>query len=239
MSTSTTTFDDDLSHRVLGIGWGDVDLTVIQRFLAAAGDESTLWEAKGTKARPEQIRIAVAGMANGSGGFVLLGVERDGDSVWHASGLAFPHREPATWVSGVLAEQINPIPDFAVHIFDADADRAVAVVLVRPFLRQPGMVNGKYFIRRDGATMPLRHVADVDELREFIRQRTAVLPSAPTGVLPPAPTRAPGALGELQDRLDKQQVVLIVGGGVSRATLPHWSEASWRGLLEHAIRFCV
>ncbi len=80
----------------------DVDLAtltvdVLVTTLDAAGDEDSMWEAKGRDVRDARhLQRAVARLANRDGGIVVLGIERDSGR-WVACGVA-GRPEPGTWI---------------------------------------------------------------------------------------------------------------------------------------------
>ena len=124
-------------HRLFDEPWETLSLESVRRFLADAGDEGLLWEAKGPEpnggpVRANSIYKALSGFANSSGGYLLLGVGRrkeGGKEVgsWLLPGLVFPG-EPKTWARSIINAEVGlaPIPVNDVAAFpvpiENDAD---------------------------------------------------------------------------------------------------------------------
>jgi hypothetical protein len=72
---------------IFGADWSELELEHVEAFLAEAGGEPLLWEAKGTELpRPDSVAKHACGFGNAvDGGYLLLGFERDGGT-WNASG---------------------------------------------------------------------------------------------------------------------------------------------------------
>ncbi len=76
------------------------DLTVedLERFLADAGPEPLLWEAKGIEVNRGMVRRQVCGFANShDGGYLIIGASA-ADGSWKLDGIGFPD-DPPTWIS--------------------------------------------------------------------------------------------------------------------------------------------
>lgn len=156
---------------IFGVPWRELDLEHVESFLAEAGGEPVLWEAKGTDLpRADSIAKHVCGFANAvDGGYMLLGFERDGDA-WKASGFDFPGDDPPVWVSGVVGT-LRPRPRIDVRDWPAGAKRA-AVVRVEPVAEPPCITRGgQVFERVSGATIPVRDPGDLRRL--YARGETA------------------------------------------------------------------
>jgi hypothetical protein len=153
--------------------WESLSLDSVRRFLADAGDEGLLWEAKGPERddgpiRRDSIYKALSGFANSSGGYLLLGIERASKNAgpWQLPGVVFPD-EPVLWTSSVITAEVGlaPIPvhdvkAFALPVAPAAADatgdaeqRHVVVVRVEPLAEPPCVTrSGAVFMRASGQT---------------------------------------------------------------------------------------
>lgn len=156
---------------IFGVPWSELELKHVEAFLADAGGEPLLWEAKGTDLpRPDSIAKHVCGFANAvDDGYLLLGFQRDGDA-WKASGLDFPGGDPPVWVSGI-AGTLRPRPRVDVRDWPAGGKRA-AVVRIEPAAEPPCMTRGgQVFERVSGATIPVSDPGDLRRL--YARGETA------------------------------------------------------------------
>lgn len=149
-----------------------LELAHVEAFLAGAGSEPLLWEAKGTELpHADSVAKHACGFANAvDHGYLLLGFERDGDG-WRAGGLEFPDDDPPVWVSSVTGT-LRPRPRVDVRDWPAGGKRA-AVVRIEPVPEPPCMTRGgQVFERVSGATIPVREPADLRRL--YARGETAV-----------------------------------------------------------------
>jgi hypothetical protein len=156
---------------IFGAPWQELELAHVESFLATAGGEPLLWEAKGTDLpRPDSVAKHVCGFANAvEDGYLLLGFERDSDA-WKATGLNFPNDDPPVWVSGIVGT-LRPSPRIDVRDWSAGGRRA-AVVRVEPVAEPPCITRGgQVFERVSGATIPVREPADLRRL--YARGETA------------------------------------------------------------------
>ena len=58
---------NDFLVTIFGVSWAELQVDHVRRFLADAGPEPLLWEAKGTELRADVIRVQVCGFANSHG----------------------------------------------------------------------------------------------------------------------------------------------------------------------------
>lgn len=143
----------------------ELSLDVLEHFLEAADSEPLLWEAKGTKLDPHEVRKQCGGFANSErGGYLILGASRKNQSAWQLDGLHFPDNEPHTFVTSCLQEGLRPIPAYDVRALEAGAGRQVAVVEVAPLLAGPCIVRGTVYERVAGATVPVKDPARLADL---------------------------------------------------------------------------
>lgn len=156
---------------IFGVPWPSLELKHVELFLAEAGGEPLLWEAKGTDLpRSDSVAKHVCGFANAvDGGYLLLGFEHDRDE-WKASGLDFPRGDPPVWVSSIIGT-LRPRPRVDVRDWPTGGKRA-AVVRVEPAAEPPCMTRGgQVFERVSGMTIPVREPADLRRL--YARGETA------------------------------------------------------------------
>jgi hypothetical protein len=176
--------------------WEELTFESLCGFLKEAGDEGLLWEAKGAEKdggviRKESIYKALSGFTNSSGGYLLLGVEREHKSSgrWVASGMAFPD-EPELWTSSIITAEVGlaPVPVHRIKVFPIDAahdgvgsaigapQRHVVVVQVEPLAVPPCVTGaGAVFMRASGQTKP---VIDQRVLADLIRKGESARESA-------------------------------------------------------------
>jgi hypothetical protein len=168
---------------IFGASWHELSLEHLQSYLDQADDEPLLWEAKGTRLDPHEVRRQVCGFANShEGGFLILGAESTGPGEakgWALTGVPFPD-EPRTWVSpvvGDLERGVRPLPDFDVQAWRV-AEGHVAVVRVRPTSTPPCITNGTVYERVPGKTQTVREPMQLaalfargDEARSNARAR--------------------------------------------------------------------
>jgi predicted HTH transcriptional regulator len=140
-----------------GTPWSVLSEEDVVGFLADAGDEGLLWEAKdGAEPRRDSVRKAVCGLANAQGGFLIIGAERAAGVAWNLAGVEFGSSEPATWLSSVIADGLSPLPSFDVRVFRRPNDRSAAVVAVEPLAAAPCMTtSGVVYQRVTGQTLPV------------------------------------------------------------------------------------
>ena len=105
---------------ISAITWSGLTLEHVQRYLDEADDEPLVWEAKGTRLDPEEIRRQVCAFANGHEiGYLILGAKltSSADATgWVLDGLEFPD-EPPIFISNVIGDLeagVRPRPDFDV-----------------------------------------------------------------------------------------------------------------------------
>jgi hypothetical protein len=135
----------------------ELTLEELKGFLSSADAEPLLWEAKGTKLDSHEIRKQCGGFANAErGGYLFLGVSREGQGPWQLEGFEFPDHEPERYVTSCLQEGLRPVPSYDVRAFDVGPGRHVAVVEITPLLAGPCITRGTVYERVAGATIPIR-----------------------------------------------------------------------------------
>jgi hypothetical protein len=134
----------------------DLTLDRLERFLADADREPLLWAATGGEhPQPEAVRRHVSGLANGAGGWLIIGVEEQPGG-FRAGGADFGDREPEPWLSDVIAG-LRPRPSFEVKVLDAGVGRRVAIAQVEPIAVAPCVTpGGGVYQRVAGDTVPVR-----------------------------------------------------------------------------------
>ena len=144
----------------------DVTAEDVEAFLADATEEGLTWEAKGTVSPPARtVRKAVAGFANATGGYLIVGAEQRDDKSWHLPGVSFEVEEPGTWASSVITSGMSPLPPFDTKTLDRDEGRRVLVVEVEPVSVPPCVTNdGVLYQRVSGQTKPVTDPAVLGEL---------------------------------------------------------------------------
>lgn len=147
---------------IFGVQWSDLGLEHVEAYLDQADDEPLLWEAKGTKLDPKEVRRQVCAFANGhEQGYLILGAERGSAEAdapkWKLDGVEFPD-EPRTWIAEIVGDPeggVRPRPDFDVAAWPA-ANGHVAVVRVTPTSTPPCIANGTVYERLPGKTQTVR-----------------------------------------------------------------------------------
>lgn len=151
---------------IFGVRWEDLRLAELERFLADAGPEPLLWEAKGVEASAGQVRRQVCAFANShDGGYLIIGASQGDDGTWTLDGVEFPD-EPPTWVANVVGNGgVNPYPDGLDTKSLATADgRYVAVVRVPSTPTPPCNAHGTVYERVSGRTIPVREPLRLSDL---------------------------------------------------------------------------
>lgn len=160
---------------VFGVPWSELEVEDVERFLADAGDEPLLWEAKGGGERPHpgSVRKAACGFANSRGGFLIVGADREADA-WTLAGVDFRGQEPQLWLGQQVRDGLRPTPRFDVRSWERVGGREVAVVQIEPVAVPPCMTaDGTVYERVSGATVPVTDPAVLARLYE--RGRAAEL----------------------------------------------------------------
>ena len=147
---------------IFGVPWHDLQLEHVQAYLDQTDDEPLVWEVKGTKPDPKEVRRQVCAFANGHEvSYLILGGEPDkGDDPphrWVLDGMRFPD-EPRTWISNVVGNLevgIRPRPDFDVVAWVTPAGH-VAVVQVTPISTPPCIANGTVYERLPGKSQQVQ-----------------------------------------------------------------------------------
>ncbi len=141
-------------HDFFDIPWEQLQFEHVKAFLATAGEESLVWEAKGEdprpdgqgKLRPERVRKEACAFANQIGGYVLVGVSGSAHH-WSASGIEIPGEEPGLWIDQVM-EGLSPQPVYERKHWQVADGRVVAVIRVEPIAQTPCMTDeGQVFER--------------------------------------------------------------------------------------------
>ena len=163
-----------------GTPWDAVTAAVVEAFLADAGDEGLLWEAKGHgEPHRNSVLKAVCGLANSAGGFLILGAERASGAAWTLTGVEFRSAEPGTWLSSVIASGLHPKPWFDIKLFERDDGRVAAVVAVEPVAAPPCITaTGVVYQRVVGQTLPVtdqRVLADLMARGRAVRAQAEAL----------------------------------------------------------------
>jgi hypothetical protein len=134
----------------------ELTLDQLERFLAEADREPLLWAAMGgDRPDPDAVRRHVSGLANGAGGWLIIGVERQ-DEGWRAAGADFDGGEPEPWLADAIAG-LRPPPPFELKVLDAGVGRRVAIARVEPIAVPPCITpGGGVYQRVAGDTAPVR-----------------------------------------------------------------------------------
>jgi predicted HTH transcriptional regulator len=150
--------------------WPELTLNDVREFLREADDEALLWEAKGTKLDPGEVRRQVCAFADShEGGYLILGATQapaDHEERWALDGVTFPGGEPPAWIANVIRDTergVRPAPDFDVQAWQAAAGH-VAVVRVTPTSTPPCLANGTVFERVPGQTITVRDPQRLSDL---------------------------------------------------------------------------
>ena len=149
--------NDGRVDTIFGVAWEDLELDDVRRYLDGAEGEPLLWECKGTKLDPHDVRKEVCGFANGNEpGYLILGGD-EGASGWELNGHTFSD-EPATWVSQAVQDGVRPYPALDVRSWRAKkgSPKKVAVVRVEPVATPPCFSRGTVYERVSGATVPVK-----------------------------------------------------------------------------------
>jgi hypothetical protein len=144
---------------IFGVRSEDLRLGDLERFLADAGPEPLLWEAKGIEANPGTLRKQVCGFANShDGGYLIIGASQGDDRSWTLDGVEFPGGEPPTWVANVVGSGgVSPYPDgLDTKSLATPAGRYVAVVRVPASPTPPCNAHGTVYERVSGKTISVR-----------------------------------------------------------------------------------
>jgi hypothetical protein len=143
---------------IFGVSWDDLDLAVLERFLADADSEPLLWEAKGIEAKAGEVRRQVCGFANShEGGYLIIGASQGSDRSWALGGVHFDD-EPPTWVSNVVGNGgVSPYPyGLDTKPLSTADGKQVAVVWIPPSPTPPCNTHGTVYERVSGRTISAR-----------------------------------------------------------------------------------
>jgi hypothetical protein len=150
---------------IFGVPWNDLRFEHVEQFLADAGTEPLLWEAKGVSANKGQVRKQVCGFANShDGGYLIIGAD-ESRGVWGLNGVEFPD-EPPLWISSVVGDQgVTPYPDgLDTKAWPRGDGRQVAVVWIPPTPTPPCNTHGTVYERVSGRTIPVQEPLRLAEL---------------------------------------------------------------------------
>jgi hypothetical protein len=143
----------------------ELTLADLEAFLGGAESEPLLWEAKGTKLDPHEVRRQVAGFANShQGGYLILGAREDAAGGWTVDGFEFPDGEPHRTITDYVHGGLRPVPAYDVRAFDVGDGRHVAVVEVQPLDAGPCIDRGTVVERVSGSTRAVKDPARLAEL---------------------------------------------------------------------------
>jgi hypothetical protein len=153
---------------LFGVAWDRLEKSHVEQFLAIAGDEGVIWEAKGagpsSGPHRDSLGKAACGFANQIGGYLIVGATRS-DGKWRLEGIPRPAEEPRLWVTQIL-EALQPAPHFEVSdLFELGEDRVAMVVRVEPVAAPPCMTGqGRIYERVSGATVEVKDPGLLDRL---------------------------------------------------------------------------
>jgi hypothetical protein len=164
-----------LPESIFDVPLSELTLDALERFLASADPEPLLWAATaGPSPRAEPALRHVSGLANGAGGWLIVGAEKQSGR-WRATGADFGDRDAREWLDEAVA-RLRPPPPVAVKVLEAGAGRRVAVVRVDPIAVPPCVTpGGGVYQRVAGETVPVRAPVVVMDL---VRRGQAALERA-------------------------------------------------------------
>jgi schlafen family protein len=158
--------------------WDNLDLEQLQTFFAEADDEGWTWEAKGTVAKAEHVRVAASAFGNSvEGGFLVIGARRETQGgPWILDGVEL-NTEPKLWVTTALMNDgVRPVPSYDSRAFELGNGRIVVVVNVRPVAVPPVITNkGQVWERLSSVS---RQVTDPASLRRLVERGERALAEA-------------------------------------------------------------
>lgn len=106
------------TRNLFGVDFESLEVEHVSAFLDDAGEEGLLWEAKGGGVEPNRgsVRKAVCAFANSSGGFLIVGADREAATMrWSLNGVPFTREdEPSAWFDKVIRDGVAPVPDHRV-----------------------------------------------------------------------------------------------------------------------------
>ena len=150
-------------------GSAEIEFEELCAALVAAGDEDDSWEAKGTKLGTEHVYRPIAGLANASGGLLVLGASR-GDGHWVLDGIEVGD-EPGPWIEQAIRDNLRPTPPFHLRVHILPDGRFVAVIRVERLAEHLVVTTkGQVFRRQHGRTAA---VSDGLELTRLVQERAA------------------------------------------------------------------
>jgi hypothetical protein len=154
-------------HELVERGSAEISLDELTLALQAAGDEDDSWEAKGTELETEHVYRPAAGLANASGGLLVLGASRK-EGRWLLDGVEVGG-EPGPWIEQAIRDNLRPVPPFHLRVHPLPKGRFVAVVRVE---RSPEHLvvttKGQVVRRQHGRTAV---VPDGLELTRLVQER--------------------------------------------------------------------
>lgn len=166
----------------------ELTLSDLRAALAGAGDEDDRWEVKGGDIRPLHVFKAIAGLANRTGGLLLLGASRAADGSWELDGAPFP-TEPGQWVARVIRSNLTPPPQYGIRVLEISPGKHAVVVRVDAHPNDLTVTTDGRVLHRDhDSTEP---VTDGAELTRLVQARAGSGPAAALN-----PDASPGELGD-------------------------------------------
>jgi hypothetical protein len=151
------------------VPWPELKRAQVEAFLADAGDEGLVWEAKGAgddhgPPRAESLRKAACGLANQIGGYLIIGAARR-DGRWKLDGVQMSAEEPKLWIGQIL-RRLQPVPRFEVsEAIQLDDGKVALVVKIEPVAIPPCMTpQGRVYERVSGETLPVEDPGILDRL---------------------------------------------------------------------------
>ncbi len=113
----------------------------------------------------EKLAQEICGFANSkSGGYILLGIDKNGKSIGLAKGKALD--DVQLQITNVIHGSCHPIPKFEFFIFDNPENTTTSIIVIKinAIERKPCMVQDKIFVR-SGTSV---RVADSEEVRRLV-----------------------------------------------------------------------
>ncbi len=113
------------------------------------GQPESDWVERKRTADAYTLAKAVTGFANAEGGWLLLGVDDDGQLPgWQSKGNAHPR----DWLRDVLDNEVLEVPAFEADVFDVDGTQVGVVRVPRSVLAPHWLGSGEVWERRNGQT---------------------------------------------------------------------------------------
>jgi hypothetical protein len=138
--------------------WQELSAEVIRDFLASAGDEPLVWEAKGGGVEPKSKTIvkALCGFANSeAGGCLVLGADPSPGGGWDVKGVPIRSTEPELWIRQIAGAGLRPLPPLHVHAWPEGAGHLL-VIRAEPIAGVCLTSDGVAYQRVSGETIPVK-----------------------------------------------------------------------------------